>query len=175
MISVGNIIVNFRVISSNWNTYVAAIICSVQLNLFEAEFQSACFCRASRPLVRRRKFLQLLIVLVVVMVFLLHKHKDHALQFLLSFMNFEALIFAEARAMPKFRKISRVSALEAICSRLVLAVALPASALGVSTVADGIRALGPRRSIRDLPSVSPSSPFEPVPMCRQHDVVVCGR
>ena len=52
LISVGNIIVNFRVISSNWNTYVAAIICSVQLNLFEAEFQSACFCRASRLFVR---------------------------------------------------------------------------------------------------------------------------
>ena len=52
----------------------------------------------------RRKFLQLLIVLMVVMVFLLRKHKDHALQFLLSFMNFEALIFAEARAMPKFRQ-----------------------------------------------------------------------
>jgi hypothetical protein len=50
------------------------------------------------------KLLQLLIVLMVVMVFLARKHKDHALEFLLSFMNFEALIFAEARAMPKFRQ-----------------------------------------------------------------------
>jgi hypothetical protein len=102
VISVGNIIVNFHVISSNWNTYVAAIICSVLL--VEAEFQLACFCRASGRWCGRRKFLQLLIVLMVVMVFLLRKHKDHALQFLLSFMNFEALIFAEARAMPKFRQ-----------------------------------------------------------------------